>query len=103
MVKTPYAGLWIRDHLSEVGEDYIQHMSTLYRREMKKTKNVVGSYHEFCKLVYVLRCIDLIEVTREEPACQDWLKPRKYYRIKPGKEKSLKWNNPQKHYVSKTA
>ena len=101
MVKVPYTGLWIRDHLSNVGEDYIQHMSTLYRREMKKTKNVVSSYHQFCKLIYVLESLGLVEFTREEESGKDWLKPRKYYRIKPGTEKSVKWQNPQKHYVSK--
>jgi len=103
MVKTPYTGLWIRDHLNEVGEDYIQHMSTLYRREMKKTKRVVSSYHQFCKMIFVLKSLNLLEFIREEKSNRSWLKPRRYYRIKPGKEKSLKWQNPQKHYTSKTA
>ncbi len=102
MVKISYTGLWIRDHLSEVGEDYIQHMSTAYRKELKQSKKVVSSYHQFCKLIYVLKSIGLIEFVREEPANKRWLKPRKYYRIKPGKEESVKWNNPQKHYVPKT-
>jgi hypothetical protein len=103
MVKTPYTGLWIRDHLNEVGEDYIQHMSTLYRREMKKTKRVVSSYHQFCKMIFVLKSLNLLEFIREEESNRSWLTPRRYYRIKPGKEKSLKWQNPQKHYTSKTA
>ncbi len=101
MVKISYAGVWIRDHLSEVGEDYIQHMSTTYRKELKKSKKVVSSYHQFCKMIYVLESVGLIEFVREEPASKDWLKPRKYYRIKPGKEKSLKWHNPQKYYRPK--
>ena len=102
MVKTSYAGLWIRDHLAEVKEDFIQSMSTAYRKEMRQSKKVVGSYHQFCKMIYVLESLGLIEFVREEEASRDWLKPRKYYRIKPGKEKSVKWQNPQKHYVSKS-
>ena len=103
MVKFPYAGIWIRDHLNDTGEDYIQHMSTLYRKYMKQSKKTVSSYHQFCKMIYVLESIDLIEHVRDEKPSKDWLKPRKYYRIKPGMEKSLKWNNPQKYYRSKTA
>ena len=102
MVKLSYTGIWIRDHLIKVGEDYIQHMSTLYRREMKQSKKVVSSYYQFCKMIYILDSIGLIEFVREEKSSKDWLKPRKYYRIKPGMEKSLKWLNPQKYYKSKT-
>ncbi len=101
MVKVGYCGAWIRDHLSEVKEDFIQNMSTQYRREMKETKNHVSSYHSFCKMVYVLESLGLIEFTREELASRDWLKPRKYYQIKPGMENSIKWKNPQKHYETK--
>lgn len=103
MVKVPYTGVWIRDHLNDIGEDYIQHMSTLYRKDMKQSKKTVSSYHQFCKMIYVLDSIGLIEFVREEKSSIDWLKPRKYYRIKPGAEKSLKWHNPQKYYRSKTA
>ena len=103
MVKFPYTGIWIRDHLIKVGEDYITHMSTGYRKEMKQSKKVVSSYHQFCKMIYVLERIGLIEFVREEKSSKDWLKPRKYFRIKPGMEKSLKWRNPQKYYRSKTA
>jgi len=103
MVKTSYTGLWIRDHLNEVKEDFIQHMSTAYRKQMKQSKKVVSSYHQFCKMIYVLESISLIELVREEKSSKDWLKPRKYYRIKPGREKSLKWQNPQKYYEPKTA
>lgn len=103
MVKTSYAGVWVRDHLSEVGEDYVQRMSTAYRKELKQSKKVVSSYHQFCKMIYVLESIGLIEPVREEKSSKDWLKPRKYYRIKLGKEKSLKWQNPQKYYEPKTA
>ncbi len=102
MVKTSYAGVWVRDHLMEMGEDYIQHMSTTYRTKLKQSKKVVSSYHQFCKMIYVLESIGLIEFVRKEPASKSWLKPKKYYRIKPGKEESIKWNNPQKHYVPKT-
>ncbi len=102
MVKVPYTGVWIRDHLSEVKEDFIQHMSTEYRKEMKQSKKVVSSYHQFCKMIYVLEKIGLIELVREEKSSKDWLRPRKYYRIVKGKENSVKWNNPQKHYVPKT-
>ena len=103
MVKFPYTGLWIRDHLNDVGEDYITRMSTLYRKEMKQSKKVVSSYHQFCKMIYILENIGLIEFVREEKSSKDWLKPRKYYKIKPGKEKNLKWRNPQKYYRPKTA
>ncbi len=101
MTKIPYTGLWIRDHLAEVKEDFIQSMSTAYRKEMRQSKKVVSSYHQFCKMIYVLESLGLIEFVREEKASRDWLKPRKYYRIKPGKEKSVKWQSPQKHYVPK--
>ena len=101
MVKTPYTGLWIRDHLNEVGEDYIQHMSTLYRRKMKQSKKIVSSYHQFCKIIYVLESLGLIRFVREEKASREWLKPRKYYSIVKTKQNREKWNNPQKYYQRK--
>ena len=101
MVKISYTGMWIRDHLSKVGEDYIQRMSTAYRKELKQSKKVVSSYHQFFKMIYVLESLGLIEFVREEESSKSWLAPRKYYRIKPGKEKSVKWQNPQKHYMPK--
>jgi len=101
MVKTPYTGIWIRNHLSKVGEDYIQHMSTLYRKEMRKNKNCVSSYHAFCKLFFILEHINLIEPLHMEESSKSWLKPRKYYRIVKGKENNIEWNNPQKYYKPK--
>lgn len=101
MVKEPYLGIWIRDHLSEVEEDYIQHMSTLYRKEMKESKKVVSSYHQFCKIIYVLESLGLIKFVREEAASIDWLKPRKYYRIVKSRKNNIEWNNPQKYYRPK--
>jgi len=101
MSKEPYLGIWIRDHLSNVKEDYIQHMSTLYRKEMKESKRVVSSYHQFCKIIYVLESLRLIKQTREEKASKDWLKPRKYFSLVKSKKNSIKWSNPQKYYTVK--
>lgn len=101
MAKEAYLGVWIRDHLGKVKEDYIQHMSTLYRREMRQSKKVISSYHQFCKIIYVLESLGLIRFVRDEPASREWLKPRKYYSLVKNKEKSTKWNNPQKYYIPK--
>lgn len=101
MPKESYLGIWIRDHLKEVKEDYIQHMSTLYRKEMKQSKRIVSSYHQFCKIIYVLESLGLIRFVKEEKASIDWLKPRKYYSLVKNKQNRIEWNNPQKYYQKK--
>jgi len=101
MVKEPYLGIWIKNHLDQIEEDYIQHMSTLYRKEMKKSKRVVSSYHQFCKIIYVLESLGLIKKTKEEEASKNWLKPRKYFSLVKSKKNSIEWSNPQKYYTVK--
>jgi len=92
-------GLWIRDHLMTVGEDYTYRMWQDFVFHLKSVGEYVPvtpypSYQSFARYVWILKKIGLIEPTRIERSISG--RPRQYYRIRPGMEYSKAWENPQK-------
>lgn len=89
-------GVWIRDHLLEVGEDYPLRMYKLLKREKKLRGVKCGSYQSFRQYVWWLRRLELIEFVRSEPSENPVLEGRRYYRVVEGKEDDPAWRNPRR-------
>jgi len=90
-------GVWIRDHLSEVGEDCVAAMYQAFKMDKKNKGVQCGSYQNFNQYIYWLRALKLIEVIRSEPSANPVLVGRRrYYGIVPGTENSSAWRNPRR-------
>lgn len=84
-------GMWIRDYLLDVVEDYSYHMWTLF----KETKRRPGSYKNFRNYIYLLQKLNLIKFVREEPSSAPHFQPRRVYTYVPANvEKVELWRNP---------
>lgn len=87
-------GMFIRDHLLEVVEDYIYHMWRLF----KEAKRNAGSYQNFRNYIFWLVRLELIRFTREEPPKKVQLKPRRYYTYVPENIDEVElWRDPRGH------
>lgn len=89
-------GLWIRDHLVEVGEDYPLAMYKLFKFQKKQRGVSCGSYQNFRQYIWWLRKLGLIEFVRSEPSANPVLESRRYYRVVAGTEDNLAWRNPRR-------
>lgn len=96
-------GMWIREHLLAVEEDYPFHMWTLLRK-MKVAADVeAGTYQNFRNYIFWLTKLNLIRFTREEPSANPFLKPRRYYTYVPENiDKIDLWRNPRRHLYPET-
>ena len=93
-------GMWIRDHLLEVGEDYPFHMWKLLR-ERKGGRG--GTYQNFRNYIHWLVKLNLIRFTREEPSLNPMFKPRRYYACVPENiDRWELWRNPSRALYPKT-
>lgn len=84
-------GMFIRDHLLDVVEDYPFNMWRLFR----KSKGKAGSYQNFRNYIYWLLKLNLIKFVREEPSRTPHLQPRRLYTyVAENVEKTELWRNP---------
>ena len=95
-------GVWVRDHLLEVGEDYVAAMYRGFKRDKQRTGVRCGSYQGFRQYIYWLRRLGLIEFVRGEPSENPVLEGRRYYRVVPGREKDPAWRNPRQALYSES-
>ena len=89
-------GVWIRDHLLEVGEDYLAGMYREFKRDKKAREVKCGSYQTFRQHIWWLRKLGLIEFVRSEPSENPVLEGRRYYRVVAGRENDPAWRNPRR-------
>lgn len=95
-------GLFIRDHLLDVGEDYSQAIYRKLKKEKTKRGVKVGSYSSFRQYMWWLAQLKLIEFARSESSQNPILQDRRYYRIVPGAEDSPAWQNPRRYLYPKS-
>ncbi len=96
-------GEFIRFHLLQQGEDYINATWRAFQEAMIKEGILWrGNYYSFVKHFKCLERLGLIELVREEePAAKKeedkkWLKKRKYYRVvEEYLDLDTAWKNPQ--------
>ena len=90
-------GEWVRDHLSEVGEDYPGSMYRQYKewilRVSKKEDPKTPSYQSFRNAVWQLKKLGLIVPTRKEKG--EGRSRRQYYTIS-GSLNHPGWRDPRK-------
>lgn len=90
-------GLWIKEHLDEVGEDYVLNMFNQMERHFKTLKPgkeyQIGSYQTFRTFIWVLQELKLIILVREE-SVKDKIS-RRYYALNQDKINDPAWNNPR--------
>lgn len=91
-------GMFIREHLLKVGEDYPFRMYRLLKNVKKGLGLKMGSYQNFRNYIYWLRKLGLIEFVREEPSDNPVLvHPRRYYKLtKKGRERPGLFLNPRR-------
>lgn len=96
-------GVWIRDHLLRVGEDYVGGMYREFKREKQERGVKCGSYQNFRQYIWWLRKLGLIEFVRSEPSENPLLvEGRRYYRVVEGREDDPAWLNPRKMLYSES-
>lgn len=89
--------MWIKGHLAEVDEDYVNRMFRRYRDFCKRAALIdriisPGTYQTFKTYMYILRKLDLIEFIREGPVYQHF--QRRYYGLNPDMVDSPLWERP---------
>lgn len=88
--------MFIRQHLLEVGEDYVLHMWKVLCQVKGERNLKAGSYTNFRNYIHWLTRLELIRAVREEPARTPVLKPRNYYCVVPeNTEKLALWESPR--------
>jgi len=92
-------GWWIRDHLMDVGKDYVYSMWKRYVRFCEAAKRVAtvtihpGPYRSFRTYVYLLRRLGLLTLVEEVKG--PGIYSRRYYAITPGREEPFEdWLRP---------
>ena len=98
-------GLWIKDHLLDVGEDSVTKMWKRRNYFAAAANNVGASirnskYRSFWSYVYILSAIGLIEHVRSEPGPRNPDLEEKYYAIVDSEIYNTDWENPIPKYLS---
>jgi len=99
-------GLWIRDHLLDIEQDWVHHMwgSWIYFCNVARTMGTnfrKDTYPSFVQMIYCLNRLGLIEeveLPKEERYGAKGAKElflRTFYRVNPGMEKDERWNYPE--------
>jgi len=88
-------GRWIRYHLTEeVAEDYVYRMWKAFEAVKKEAGQKEATYYNFTRYIWVLKELQLVEVSRKEPS--DFPnRDRSYYRVLPGGIEDPAWEDPQ--------
>lgn len=86
----------IREHLNEVGEDYVQHMyKVLKERLEEKGVDYWGSRDSFGTYINDLKKLNLIKFSREGEAPFEGAEKRRYYELVEENKDSDAWEKPQ--------
>jgi len=102
----PRKGVWIRGHLSDIGEDFIYGMWErwdLFTKAAALREAMIesGDYGSFRTYIYLLKRYGLIIPTKRERAkttSREFF--RQYYRVNIGRLKDPHWLNPYGEYPS---
>lgn len=90
-------GEWVKNHLNEVGEDYVLNMFNQMKQHFKNLKPgkvySVGNYQTFRTYIWMLKELKLITIVREEGS--DKPHPKRYYALNQDKINESAWNNPR--------
>jgi len=95
-------GVWIRDHLLEVGEDYPAGMYRKFKRAKEEKGVSCGSYQSFRQYIWWLEKLGFIKFVRREPSKNPILEDRRYYRVVKGREDDPGWRNPRRYLYPKS-
>jgi hypothetical protein len=89
-------GLFIRDYLLMYKDGYPQEIWRRLKEKRDELGLITCSYNSFwCNYFRNLKALKMIEEVRREPSEHPGVKPRVYYRIKPGRENDPRWINVQ--------
>lgn len=96
----PRTGIWIRDHLRDVGEDYVWNMYRAYREFARDVPFNPGKYQTYRTYLYVCKLIGLIAEKRRERSLEVNLEqsPKVFYCVVEEKLGDTAWENPYKAY-----
>jgi hypothetical protein len=95
-------GRWIRYHLTrEVDEDYVYQMWKAYEKLKEGAGQKSATYYNFTRYIWVLKQLQLVEVSRTEPS-EFPNRDRTYYRVRPGGLEDPAWEDPQGAYLPMT-
>lgn len=96
----PRTGVWIRDHLVLVEEDYVWNMYSLYREFARSVPYNPGSYQTFRTYLFVCRDLGLIREVRQEESEIVAIdkKPRIYYSVVQEELYNPAWEHPYREY-----
>jgi len=92
--RQPRLGVFVREYLLRVGEDYIQNIWRAYKKWCLKNGFNPPSYQSFRSYFWHLKDLGLVELSRVEES--NFGIERHYYRVKKGKENSEAWQDPLK-------
>jgi len=94
---------WIRYHLTkEVQEDYVWQMWKAYEELKKEAGQKSATYNNFKRYIWVLKELELVEMSRTEPSEGNLRTERHYYRVRPGGLEDPAWEDPQGALLPKT-
>jgi len=101
---TPRKGVWIRDHLLDVEEDYVYRMFLRWQRFVaealtREAEIPLGDYTAFKTYVWLLKTQRLIIPTRKERGKSTKFL-RQYYRVNPDLLQDPRWFNPYGEFPS---
>jgi hypothetical protein len=94
MPNPPRFGIFIREHLLKMGEDYVQNMWREYKKWCLRKGYKPPTYHSFRAYFWHLKDLGLVELSRVEKS--KFGIDRHYYRIKKGMENSDFWKGSLK-------
>jgi len=93
MVKVAYLGLFIKEHLQKVGEDYIQNMWREYKKWAVQNGLKPCKYSSFRAYLWQLKKLGLIKLVKTESS---WGHDKHYYALEKRKLNHEGWKDPLK-------
>ena len=91
--------IFVREHLREIGPDYISSMWREWKELNRALEWKPSSYNSFRSMFRWLRRLGLVIPTGlRQPSSNPWLAERVYFALVPEKVKSDAWRTPRKEY-----
>lgn len=87
--RVSWKGVWIRDHLFQMKEDYPYGMFLNWLEFAPELRVRPGDYQAFYKMVYIAKRLELVRAVREEPGEKGTT--RVYYSLTPGSIRRREW------------
>jgi len=91
--------LFIRDHLTKVGEASIYDIYTEYKKDSDIRGYKPVRYSSVRVIVYVLRKVGVIKNTKDESPMHKWtMHDRRFIKLVKGQEGQIVWDDVWKYY-----